>query len=131
MKKIIRVISTIFSGGLAIIFTHLFCCGLPAVFSIIGVGASTTGTMATVSEHFEWIEVYKNELFIFGGLMLAFSFYTHWRDRHVCPLDGNCKRTKHFAKIVLGFSSILYFVSLYLAFFYLPSCSVQTPPILF
>ena len=122
-KKIIQVGSTFFSGFLAVVFTHLFCCGFPAIFSLIGVGASTTGVLSETSSHLSWIEHYKPELFIFGGLMLLFSFYTHWRDRHVCPIDGHCKQTKHFAKAILIISTLLYFGSIYISFFYIPSCS--------
>lgn len=118
MAKLFRVISGIFSGGLLVAFAHLFCCGLPALFSIIGVGATTAGMSNSFLDH------HKTELFIFGGVMLLVALYYQFHPKHAtCPIDSNCAKTKRVARGVLIGTTVLYAVSFYLAFFYYPSCA--------
>ncbi|MBN1783636.1 MAG: hypothetical protein JW812_01580 [Alphaproteobacteria bacterium] len=118
IKNFMIVLPSIFSGILLIFFTHLFCCGLPALLSIVGVSVSGFGFLET-----QGLELYKNELFVLGGIILFGALYVQWRDHHSCPINGRCAHTKRIAKVVLIGTIALYIASIYLAFFYYPSCA--------
>ncbi|MHA1550142.1 MAG: hypothetical protein ACTSXV_01655 [Alphaproteobacteria bacterium] len=127
MKKIISVLSVFSSGGLVALFAHIFCCGIPALFSILGGGAIAGGLIAGGSE-VSWIENFKTPLFIFGGMMILVSTWTQWAGRNSCPIDSNCARTKKWGKIILAFTVIIYAGSLYSAYFIHPVCRAGALP---
>ena len=127
MKKILSVLSFFTSGGLLAVFAHLFCCGIPALFSLVGGGAIAGGLIVGGSET-SWIENFKTPLFIFGGIMILVSIWTQWAGRNSCPIDSNCAKTKKWSKAILIITVVIYAGSLYSAYFIHPACSTGTLP---
>ncbi|MBN2676141.1 MAG: hypothetical protein JXR30_02705 [Alphaproteobacteria bacterium] len=128
MKKILSILSFFTSGGLLAIFAHVFCCGIPALLSLLGGGA-VAGGLAAGASHTHWIEEFREPLFVLGGIFILLSFWSLWKNRHSCPIDSNCAKTKKWSKIILILSVIIYSGSLYSAYFYYPACSATLPPL--
>ncbi len=126
MKKVLKAVSTISTSGIVILFTHLFCCGLPAFFSILGIGAGTLG-----ASNVSFLEEHKVWIFAFGGIMLLISIFIYFREKKACPIHKkNCSRAKKISNYILLITIVFYLFSFYLAFFYHPSCAtVNLPPL--
>ncbi len=124
MKKTLKILSTFSTSGIAILFTHLFCCGLPAFFSILGIGAGTLG-----ASNLSFLEEYKELIFAFSGVMLLISIFIYFHDKKACPIHKkNCSKAKKISNYILLITIIFYVGSFYLAFFYHPSCAIANLP---
>jgi len=51
----------------------LFCCALPALFVLLGLGASFAGLTANFPQLL-WLSENKEWTFLFGGIMLSLGF---------------------------------------------------------
>lgn len=81
-----------FSGHLSVLaaLSHIFCCGLPLLASIISLGASAGGTIGVSALH-EVLHAWELEIIIFSGAMLCLSaaslIIAHKID---CRTEGHC-----------------------------------------
>ena len=103
-------------------FGTLICCALPALLVTLGMGASLISILGI----FPWITVISEQkkiVFIISGIFLSLGFVNQYVNNisSSCPTDENeariCKNLKKVNWIILFFSSILYIVGLFFAFF--------------
>jgi len=103
-------------------FGTLVCCALPALLVTLGMGASLISILGI----FPWITVISEQkkiVFIISGIFLSLGFVNQYINNisSSCPTDENeariCKNLKKVNWIILFFSSILYIVGLFFAFF--------------
>ena len=103
-------------------FGTLVCCALPALLVTVGMGASLISILGV----FPWITVISEQkkiVFIISGIFLSLGFVYQYVNNisSSCPTDENeariCKNLKKVNWIILFFSSILYIVGLFFAFF--------------
>jgi hypothetical protein len=80
------------SGHLSVLaaLSHIFCCGLPLVASIVSLGASAGGTIGVSALH-DALHVWELEIIIFSGAMLALSAVSIYIARQIdCHTEGHC-----------------------------------------
>ena len=103
-------------------FGTLVCCALPALLVTLGMGASLISILGI----FPWITVISEQkeiVFIISGIFLSLGFVNQYVNNisSSCPTDPNeariCKNLKKVNWIILFFSSTLYIVGLFFAFF--------------
>tara|TARA_B100000927_G_scaffold280425_1_gene264954 strand:+ start:391 stop:786 length:396 start_codon:yes stop_codon:yes gene_type:complete len=103
-------------------FGTLVCCALPALLVTVGMGASLISILGV----FPWITVISEQkkiVFIISGIFLSLGFVNQYVNNisSSCPTNENeariCKNLKKVNWIILFFSSILYIVGLFFAFF--------------
>ena len=103
-------------------FGTLVCCALPALLVTLGMGASLISILGV----FPWITVISEQkkiVFIISGIFLSLGFVNQYVNNisSSCPTNENeariCKNLKKVNWIILFFSSILYIVGLFFAFF--------------
>ena len=90
----------------------LFCCALPALFVVLGAGA----TFASLTESIPAILVlgeHKELVFVFGGICLGFAWLGYKRAQPIeCEIIANeetaCETTQRWARPMLIVSSLLY-----------------------
>ncbi len=90
----------------------LFCCALPALFVVLGAGA----TFAALTEAVPGLLIigeYKGYLFASGGVFLGLGWYgSHRSTAAVCTieLDGEdaCESTQQWSRPLLMLATILY-----------------------
>jgi len=95
------------------------CCALPALFVLLGAGATFAGLVGTFPQ-LVWLSEQKIYLFSAGGAMLAIAGFLQWKARlEPCPVDEQgiaCSETKDWSR-KLYFSSLgLYLVGAAFAF---------------
>ena len=99
-------------------FGTLFCCALPALFVILGAGA----TFAGLTDAFPlliWLGVNKNIVFVFAGFFLALGLMLPiiFPPKLACDLNGNpCEITRSWSQPVLYISTLLYAVGGFFAY---------------
>ena len=91
----------------------LICCALPAMLVALGAGA-TLSTLISAVPGLVWVSEYKDEVFVFAGVMLTVSGWLQWRSRFApCPVDAAqrnaCLRTRRSSAVV-NLASVLVFV---------------------
>jgi hypothetical protein len=89
----------------------LVCCALPALFVMLGAGATLAGFITAVPQ-LTFFSEHKIAFFVFSAVMLSISGWLQYRARYApCPVDpvmaANCMRTRTR-------SSVIYFISLIL-----------------
>ena len=103
-------------------FGTLICCALPALLVTLGMGTSLISILGV----FPWITVISEQkkiVFIISGIFLSLGFVNQYVNNisSSCPTNENeariCKNLKKVNWIILFFSSILYIVGLFFAFF--------------
>lgn len=92
----------------------LICCALPALFVVLGAGA-TFASLITSFPQLIWISERKVYFLVFGGVMLALAGFLQWNARvKSCPVDFNfgaaCSATRDWSKIVYFVSLFIYLV---------------------
>ena len=66
----------------------LICCALPALFVLLGTGA-TFATLVSAFPQLIWASEKKFYFIVFGAAMLAVAGYFQWRARtKACPADS-------------------------------------------
>jgi hypothetical protein len=116
-KKPSGVVSTLALFGS---LSTLICCALPAVFVLLGAGA-TLGSLVSAFPQLIWLSEHKVGLFIFAGIMLTFSGVMRWRSRNdPCPVDSDqakaCGRLRRISLYVFVFSLCMYVIGFFFAF---------------
>ncbi len=114
MKKVISFLSLFTSFG------TLFCCALPALFVVLGFGASFAGLVGVFPQIITLSEN-KGVLFLVGGILLLLAGFFQWKFKaEVCPIDMNdptaCQTTKDWSFKVYLFSLGLYGLGAFFAF---------------
>jgi len=108
---------------------HLFCCGLPALFSILSL-LSSFGIMISMPSNLHHLHHmmhgYELLLIVFAGSITAIGWSLHYISWKMdCPSSG-CQhepcasKKKRFSKILL-FSTILFSINL-IVFTFLHGC---------
>lgn len=114
MRKVISFIALLGST------TTLVCCVLPAIFVMLGFGATFASLVGTVPQ-LTWLSEHK--ILVFGGaaLLIGIAGYFQWRARYAsCPTDPKlaaaCRETRGLSRGVLFISIGLYCVGAFFAF---------------
>ena len=114
LKPVSSFLSLFFSLG------TLFCCALPALLVVLGLGASLAGLVSAFPQ-IVWLSEYKALVFTISGLMIFLSFVFHFKSRSLeCPVDElaeDCAQTKSWSKWILYFSAAIYLIGFFFAFF--------------
>ena len=100
----------------ASVLPHLFCCVLPTISSLAGVGTSL-GLSVTHSIHMEWVHEYEVQLLVFSGLTVALAGAVQlYAGRMDCHKTGCCHEPcsprKDKALVVFFAAGALFFVNL-------------------
>ncbi len=92
----------------------LFCCALPALFVLIGAGATFAGLTRSVPQLI-WIAEHKDWVFAIGGLSLTFAYMLPKvvSEPTGCDIsieggDTACKTTKDWTQPLLKVAIALY-----------------------
>lgn len=98
----------------------LICCALPAALVALGAGAALS-TLISAVPGLVWVSEYKDEVFVFAGVMLTVSGWLQWRSRFApCPVDAAqrnaCLRTRRSSALVYGASVLVFIVGGFFAF---------------
>lgn len=98
----------------------LVCCVLPLVFVSLGMGAALIG-LVSAAPWLVWLSAHKAWVFGLSGLMLAISWATVWRQRHVpCPADRRlalaCRRLRLVTWVLVTLASVLWTLGFGVAF---------------
>ena len=101
-------------------FSTLICCALPALFVMLGMGATLAGLVSVAP----WLIILSDNkvtVFIIAGTLLALSTFMQWRSRNApCPADPMqaqaCKRLRVISSIIIGISIVIYAIGFFFAF---------------
>lgn len=90
----------------------LVCCALPALFVLIGAGASLAGLVGNFPQ-LVWISQHKPFIFGFSAIMLSLGGLLRWHSRNEpCPSDPAkgraCGRMKRVSGIIYWSSVIMF-----------------------
>jgi hypothetical protein len=105
---------------------HLFCCGLPALFSILSLLSSFGVIISMPSEmhHFHHlVHDYELPLIMFAGTITALGWMLHYFSWKIDCRTTGCvhepcgPKKKRFSKILI-FSTILFSINLIVFFFF-------------
>jgi hypothetical protein len=121
MEYVMKRVST--ALAFMTIVGHFFCCVLPLLSSLGGLGASV-GLFAVNSPVMEWFADYEELVFLVAGMVIsisALSQYISYRiDCHKTGCHhGACGTKKKWASKIFKFATALYVMNL-LAFLLLP-----------
>lgn len=99
----------------------LFCCALPALLVVLGLGASMAGLVGAFPQ-IVWLSQYKLYVFTFSGIMIGIAAYFQYRARfEPCPTDPRlarlCNRNRKWALGIWFFSAGLWVIGAFFAFF--------------
>lgn len=112
MKHVVAFLSLFTSIG------TLFCCALPALFVMLGAGATFAGLTNTFPQLI-WIGQNKGIVFILGGIFLTMGLVLPkiYPPPMVCDLDGNpCETTRSWSQPLLYGSVVLYAIGAVFAY---------------
>jgi hypothetical protein len=96
----------------------LICCALPALFVVLGLGASFAGLVSNVPQLI-WISENKVIFFAIGAVMLFLGGILQWQaKKRACPIDKReeCLTTKDWSGLTYKLAVILYLVGASFAF---------------
>ena len=96
----------------------LFCCALPALFVLLGFGASFA-TLTEAVPQILWLGQHKGLVFLFGGICLCFSAALQFRFTapESCDIEeGACEETRNWSRPMLAISVMLYIVGGFFAY---------------
>lgn len=98
----------------------LFCCALPSLLVVLGMGASMAGLISTVPQLI-WLSQYKAYVFALSGLMIFIAAIAHYRSRFdSCPTDPvlakACTSSRHWSLIILLISAATWCLGAFFAF---------------
>jgi hypothetical protein len=103
-------------AALASLLPHLFCCVLPAVSSLAGVGA-VAGMSILQGLHIDWVHKNEMTLLVFSGVMIAlsgaFQLYSRKINCHDTGCDhGPCEPRKNKARWAFWIALGLFVINL-------------------
>lgn len=105
-------------------FGTLLCCALPALFVLLGLGA----TVASVASSVPWLITlsrHKNSTFTIAGLLIAANFFYVFliapklrAASQACPTDqaSACGTASHVSRWILWVSAGIYLVGFFSAY---------------
>lgn len=98
----------------------LVCCVLPAVFVVLGAGATLAGLLTHIPFLVEFSR-YKSTIFFLSALFILIALAWQWFFANKsCPIDKvqaeRCKKITTLSKWLLIVSVIVWLVSFYFAF---------------
>ncbi len=98
----------------------MICCALPALFVVLGMGATFAGIISEVPQ-LVWLSEYKIYLFSFAGVMLTLSGILRYRGRFApCPTDplqaNACAKLRRISGVIFYSSLALYITGFFFAF---------------
>jgi hypothetical protein len=117
MQKLNRFISI---TSVASEITHLFCCGLPMVFSLLsllsslGLLASTPGPLESIHHA---MHDYEIPMIIFAACLISFAWGLHYISNRIdCRNEGDCAHQpcspkKKRSNKILIFATILFILN--------------------
>ena len=113
MKKMISCATLFFS------LSTLICCALPALFVMLGAGA-TFASLLGVFPQLIWFSEYKEVVFLVAGVLLFANLTARVFLPPQCPADprlaAECARAQRVSGVVLKISLIAYLVGGFFAF---------------
>jgi len=114
MKKLISFIALLGST------TTLVCCVLPAIFVMLGFGATFASLVGAVPQ-ITWLSEHKVIVFGGAGLLIALAAFFQWQARNAsCPTDPKlaaaCRETRGASRYILFASIGLYCIGAFFAF---------------
>lgn len=97
----------------------LFCCALPALFVMLGAGATFVSLLGTFPQLI-WLSEHKVFIFAIAGACIAINFTIRaWAPR-LCPTDPRlaleCMKARRLSACILYASMLLYLVGAFFAF---------------
>lgn len=98
----------------------LFCCALPSLFVVLGMGSAMAG-MVSAFPQLIWLSMYKGAVFAGSGLMIALSGVMQYRARNApCPIDKDlaraCMQSRRWSMWIWIVSAGLWSVGAFFAF---------------
>ena len=98
----------------------LFCCALPALFVVLGAGATLAGLLSN-APFLIVLSKYKLLLFLISGSLMVASGYLIWKSRNApCPADQlkakTCKRLRITSQVIYFFSLLIYLIGFFFAY---------------
>ena len=98
----------------------LFCCALPALFVVLGAGATLAGLLSN-APFLIVLSKYKLLLFLISGSLMVVSGYLIWKSRNApCPADQlkakACKRLRITSQVIYFFSLLIYLIGFFFAY---------------
>ena len=112
-KKTITNFLSLFASS-----STLICCALPALFVILGAGA-TIASITTLFPQLIWLSIHKLKLFLIAGVLIIISIYFEYKNKTVTcesPLEDTCSNTRSNSKIILIISCIIYFIGIIITY---------------
>lgn len=101
----------------------LFCCTLPILFSLLGMGAIFSSALVQIP-FFSLFLKHKLYVFIFSAVMLIIASLILRIPLQTCPsevsLRKKCNKLRRFNNYIILISIILWLVSFYFAYLALP-----------
>ena len=106
LKRVIAFLSLFTS------VTTLVCCALPALFVVLGLGATFAGLIGAIPQLI-WISEHKALFFGVGAVMLVIGGLLQWHSKRLaCPADPKlaaaCSTTRDWSRWVYFTSVGLY-----------------------
>ena len=98
----------------------LFCCALPALLVMLGLGASLASFLGSYPQLI-WFSEHKGTVFLFAGFMLfATALMRRYSASQSCPTDealrNTCGKTRSVSSWIFYSSVTLYFIGGFFAF---------------
>jgi hypothetical protein len=98
----------------------LFCCALPALFVVLGMGGAFAGLLSHVPQLI-WLSEHKASLFLLAGGMLILGGFAQYKAKNLpCPIDpieaDACAKTRKWSKITYLISVAIYLVGFAFAY---------------
>lgn len=114
MKKLVSFVALLGST------TTLVCCVLPAIFVMLGFGA-TFASFVGAFPQITWLSEHKGLVFGISALLIGVAAFMQWRARALsCPPDPKlaaaCRETRGVSRGVLLLSVGLYCIGAFVAF---------------
>ncbi|GJL63641.1 MAG: mercuric transport protein [Nitrospirales bacterium] len=100
-KHVIKPASVASLGGIIAAFLASLCCIGPVVFSALGVGAGTTGLLASTAGFMKGIVPYRPFFIVVALGAIGSGFYLVYRTpKTACASDAHCTETRTGSKSV-------------------------------
>ena len=93
----------------------LICCALPALFVVVGAGASFA-SLITVFPFLITLSQYKLYITVFALIMLVLAGYVNYKTYYMpCPADPElgkaCMQTRKKSRYIYYLSAVLFFIA--------------------
>ena len=101
----------------------LFCCTLPIIFSLVGMGAIFSSVLVQIP-FFSLLLKYKLSIFIFSALMLIIVSLISRIPLKICPVEitirKKCNDQRKINNYIIFISKVFWLISFYFAYLALP-----------